>query len=403
MTPRRPLVPDQALFGTLASLLPVAMLAASMPAHGQDYPIVELPPVEATLGGKAFSLIQGVSELSDGRVLVSDPQERSLYVVDFRSGAVRSLGSIGDGPGEFQSPGFLYPIGPDSTLFTDQTTHRAFLVLGDSVLETLNAASLLIARLGTEPPWGADRAGRILGVEGFALSGNGLVRSRVEADSLRILLTTGSVFTWEPGQYETIAELGGQGRLGEWGRTQFGGRRYYTSPLATEGQAWLFPDGWIAVAHPDPYRVDWRRPNGQWIRGDPLPFDQSPVTSQERCFAGTGDRNPEACEEPDIARFMDPVPWPEHVPPFVMARWNRTSPGGIAVQPGPNGMLLIQRTLRADSPGRRYDVVDRTGSLRGTIRLPEDRTIVGRGALSLYVVTKDDVDLLTLSRHAWPF
>ena len=85
-----------------------------------------------------------------------------------------------------------------------------------------------------------------------------------------------------------------------------------------------------------------------------------------------------------------------------MERRNRTTPGGIALQPGPDGMLLIQRTLMADAPGRRYDVVDRTGALRGTIVMPENQTIVGSSSASLYVVTKDDVDLLTLSRHRWP-
>ena len=56
----------------------------------------------------------------------------------------------------------------------------------------------------------------------------------------------------------------------------------------------------------------------------------------------------------------------------------------------------------ADAPGRRYDVIDRAGSLRGTIRLPENRTIVGAGHSSLYVATRNNVDGLTLSRHPWP-
>ena len=65
-------------------------------------------------------------------------------------------------------------------------------------------------------------------------------------------------------------------------------------------------------------------------------------------------------------------------------------------------MLLIQRTLMADAPGRRYDVVDRTGSWQGTIHLPEDQIIVGSGSSSLYVVKKQVPDGVTLSRHPWP-
>ncbi len=394
-------------FGGLAILLLFCLgLTVAPPAtlRAQDYPAVQLPPADRTLPGQKFSLIQGVSELADGRVLVSDGLEQSLYVVDFRSGEVRSVGSIGDGPGEFRDPGFLYPVGADSTVLTDQSTHRAFLVVGDQHPKSLSAATLLIARLSTEPPLGIDRSGRVLGVEGFGYSGGRLAMSRVEADSLRFLLTDGSVFTWEPGSYETIAEAGGQGRLGGWGRTQFGARRYYTSPLAAEAQAWLFWDGWIALAHPEPYRVDWRKPDGEWVRGEPLPFEPVPVTGRARCFALTGDRDPAACSEPNVTRRMDGLPWANQLPPFVMERlWqNRATPGGIALQPAPDGSLLIQRTLMADAPGRRYDVVDRTGSLRGTIVMPENRTIVGSGPESLYVVTKDDVDLLTLSRHPWP-
>ena len=147
--------------------------------------------------------------------------------------------------------------------------------------------------------------------------------------------------------------------------------------------------------------MDWRRPDGEWVRGAALPFDGVPATDWQKCFAATGDRNRDACDSPGLARYVD-LPSPDHVPPFVMAWHDRTTPGGIAVQPAPGGMLLIQRTPMADAPGRRSDVIDRTGSLRGTIRLPENLTIVGSGSSSVYVVTKDDPDGLTLSRHPWP-
>lgn len=74
--------------------------------------------------------------------------------------------------------------------------------------------------------------------------------------------------------------------------------------------------------------------------GDALPFDRAPATDRQKCFAATGDRNPDAC--------------------------------------------------------------DRTGSWQGTIHLPEDQFIVGMGSSSLYVATEEDVETLTLSRHPWP-
>ncbi len=400
--PRRSAAATAVLFATIGCVGVSTAVTHPVRDSSQEEQFVGLLPADQTLDGRTFGKIISVRELSDGRILLSDmgERERYLYLADPRTDEVRSLGRIGDGPGEFRYPGFLYPLGPDSTLFTDQYTHRAFLVADGDHPETLDAGTLLIARLGAEPPWGADRFGRVLGVEGFGHPGDRLLMSRVEADSSRILLTTGNVMDWEPGSQETIATVGAQGRFGESRQLRFG-QWYYTSPLATEGQAWLFWDGWVAVAHPDPYRVDWRRPDGGWVRGAPLPFDRVPATDWQKCFAATGDRDRDACDSPGLAMYVD-LPSPDHIPPFVMARHDRTTPGGIAVQPAPSGMLLIQRTLMADAPGRRYDVIDRTGSLRGTIRLPENRTIVGSGSSSLYVATKHYPDGVTLSRHPWP-
>ena len=405
LNPRRPRRSAAATAVLLTAIGSAGISAAvTHPVRGssQDDPIEGLPPADQTLEGRQFGNIISVRELSDGRILLSDmgERERYLYLADLRTDELRSLGRIGDGPGEFMYPGFLYPLGPDSTLFTDQSTHRAFLVAGGNHPETLDAGTLLIARLGAEPPWGADRFGRVLGVEGFGYPDDRLALSRVGSGLASHPPHDRHPHGLGAGEPETIAEVGGQGRFGGSRQLQHG-ERYYTSPLATEGQAWLFWDGWVAVAHPDPYRVDWRRPDGEWVRGGALPFDRVPATDWQKCFAATGDRNRGACDHPGLAKYVN-LPSPDHIPPFVMAWHDRTTPGGIALQPAPNGMLLLQRTLVADAPGRRYDVIDRTGSLRWTIRLPENRTIVGSGSSSVYVVTEDGADGLTLSRHPWP-
>jgi hypothetical protein len=41
-----------------------------------------------------FSLVRGVAELSDGRVLVADQREVSVYVADFRTGQRRRIGTV---------------------------------------------------------------------------------------------------------------------------------------------------------------------------------------------------------------------------------------------------------------------------------------------------------------------
>lgn len=368
----------------------------------QEFLVIDAPPADAVMQDRHFSWIESVRELSDGRVLVSDEVERSLYILDFRTGRVRKIGTNGNGPGEYQSPGALYGLVGDSTLFIDENVHRWFIVVRDSIVESLDRSSVvgpIIGRVGSQI-WGADRSGRVLGVEGFGYK-PGLIfeESTVLADSLRILITKGSILGpragMDAGLFDTVAAVGGQGRHGV--LVEDGLRLFQRiSPLADEGQAWLFRDGWTAVAHPEPYRVDWRTPDGRWIRGGPLPFVAARVTRAEKCFTLSRATRLTECRL-DLFRL-----WPKNIPAFVMRRVRTVTPGGTALQAGPEGMLLILRTPTLDAPDNRYDVVDRSGKLRGVIRLPADQMIVGFGLSSLYIVQRDAADRQVLSRHPWP-
>ena len=387
----------------LGGVLALATACADEPGVAGPPPVIDLPPADATLQGRDFSRVLSVVELEDGTVLATDQIENSIYVIDLQSGDVRTEGSSGEGPGEYGRVGHLYPLGGDSTLLVAEPPRLLFLA-GDRITQTLEPVFPRLGMGGTgEPPWGVDRSGRVLGVEGFAFQPRS-GWSRTHADSLLIMLSTGSVFDEGTSEPDTIARVGGQGRWGvEHVSTvaQMGGREVtmnstLTGPLASEGQAWLFPDGWVALAHPDPYRVDWLTPGGEWVRGDTLPVTPTDVTPEEQCLA-IGRLVPDAQCDPD--RYPD---WPGQVPPFTMVvdrGW--VTPGGTALQPGPHGLLLIRRTPTTEAPHTRYDVVDRSGALRGAILMPEGGTIVGFGRESLYVVQKDEMDLLALSRHPW--
>ena len=150
------------------------------------------------------------------------------------------------------------------------------------------------------------------------------------------------------------------------------------------------------MAHPDPYRVDWRTPDGRWVLGPRLPFTPVEVTRDEKCFRLSRVTLYTECR---LDQF--PVKWPKHMPAFLRERLRTTAPSGTALRPAPGGMLLVLRTPTLEAPGNRYDVIDRTGALRGVFRLPVDQTIVGFGPSSLYVVRRNAVDLQTLSRHPW--
>ncbi len=91
--------------------------------------------------------------------------------------------------------------------------------------------------------------------------------------------------------------------------------------------------------------------------------------------------------------------WPEGVPPFLLYGPLRAEPALLA---SPDGRLVIGRTPTEASPQSRYDLIDRTGRLTGVVVLPLREGLIGFGARSVYTLSSDDEQLVTLRRHPWP-
>lgn len=165
----------------------------------------------------------------------------------------------------------------------------------------------------------------------------------------------------------------------------------------------LFPDGWIAVAHVGPYRVDWRLPHGEWVRGTPIRGEIPPLTEGERCAAlqGWDYRGIAPCDGDYVSHFA----WPEHPPPFLGPDHMRrmSARGTPALFAAPDGTLVIRRTPLARSMNSRYDVIDRRGRRIGRIVMGRREAIVGFGDRTVYTIATDDMDLQWLRRHEWPF
>lgn len=146
-------------------------------------------------------------------------------------------------------------------------------------------------------------------------------------------------------------------------------------------QPYLFPDGTIAIARYEPYRVDWFSPDGRWTRGAALPVPRVRVDARER--AAYVRRHP---------GMAGATGWPVHVPPFDMTR-----PLGT-----PAGWLAIPRVPMAENPDPRYDVVDRQAKLRAFVTLPPNHRLLGFGKSSVYVIATRDDGIQRLQRHGWP-
>jgi hypothetical protein len=303
--------------------LPAILLACSPPfaVHAQVTSSTQLGPADLRVSGE-FTTITSVRELSKGGLLIADRTNRLVTLFDPLTGLMENVGRVGGGPGEYSGVGWLYGANGDTTLLTDWTTGR-WLVLHEGRVvntETRPFNGLLGPRLS-----GTDKFGHVL-----ALRGHPRPLPRTRADSLIVLRGH------RPSQHvDTIGVIGGRGNEG-FSRTPPRGRTPGTiiaaNPLAAEDQALLLPDGWIAIVWTTPYRVDWRSPDGRWIRGDPLPFERVRVDDAERCFAmARMFRRAMAspCEPSSLKG------WPETIPAFLP---HGRTPSLFAA---PDGRLII--------------------------------------------------------------
>ncbi|MEO5825734.1 MAG: hypothetical protein ABIR59_07595, partial [Gemmatimonadales bacterium] len=354
-------------------------------------PAVLLKPANAVHPAE-FSGIARVRELSDGRLIVLDSAERKLFVVSFTTGDVAPLGRVGDGPEEYRFPIGLFALPGDSTVVTDGQTRRLIIFRGDRPAATVPAeAPVMDAVKGFII--GADPAGNIA----KAFRPRGLGRPTDQGDSIII-----ARYSRAEGRGDTLARM----------RSGFGGapgsanentpaaaraagpipdRQYMYAPVIGD-QAIGFPDGWIAVARMEPYRVDWIDPLGKMFRGPPIPVSVTPLNDNEKRFYLARMAKLDGKPAGNLEDIKD---WRSAIPPF----WGFYN---AALYQAPGGSLLIARAPTAALPTPTYDLVNRRGAYLGQLVLPVGQRVAGFGARSIYVVVVDTDGLETLQRHPWP-
>ncbi len=325
----------------------------------------KLRPPTATLGTPITS-ITSIRELSDRRVLLTDPLEKRAAVVDFSGGTVRDIGRRGSGPGEYTYPAPILPIGGDSSLMVDSFGRRWILLFQEEFLGNVPPAGVVIPA-GSEPI-GTDRYGNIGSIEPIR---RGAIR--VETDSSYVVLNSrGS------GRRDTVARLRPPDPWLDGPRP----------PYAHYERAILAYDGWLAVVRVKPYRVDWRSPAGRWTLGRPIPYQHVPVDdrvkrSYMQGLAGQGKASP-----------PDSLPsWPTEIPPFTVAY------PLFATQ---DGKVLVARASATELEGLLFDAVAHSGVSEQLIQLDPRERIFGTGVGAIYVGTKDDDGFFHLRRHPWP-
>ncbi len=353
-------VPHRVVFSAFV----IAILLIVARVDGQTLKPSGLRAPSASLAAE-FSFLHSVRELEDGRVLLSDPRERRIVVADFSSGVVAQLGRIGDGPEEYRIAGQLAAIGADSSLMIEQLARRWHLFVGARLVGDLPPNAPVVVTVSGSYLYGTDMKGHLLA---FA-------RRTTRTDSQAVILVDRTT-----GKADTVTQLPPPtpGRAG-------------AAPPFPAGfeKALLAYDGWIAVLRLNPYRVDWRSPEGRWTHGAPIPAPEVGVTTTEKSAYL------------DRLRAMVRVPgspppnmdWPATIPPV---------PEAATLLLTWDGKFLVSRSRTAAFPGNLYDVINHSGIRERQVYLPPNESILGFGKGTVYVTVTDDDGIVRLRRHPWP-
>lgn len=362
----------------------IAFTAVATAVAFQQAPrAITLRPADATLG-EPLTSVYSIRELADSRVLISDNgQDNRLVVADLASGRVRTVGTVGAGPGEYRAAGKLFPLAGDSTLFIDspQRGYWWLVLHRDTIVRNIPPDFPALRVVGGRVA-GAGARGLVLGIRqaGSEKLAHDMIRLREiavlgdrsgsRADTLTTL--TGSEFH---------ITQGGTRERPFWAQIQLSG--------SAPEQAVLFPDDWIAFVRLKPYRVEWRTPDGAMVRGPEVPWHAPRADAREKRAAfeilkrRIGDR----------AKMVDDSRWADRLAPIR---------GGSALIASPNGHLLVLRAQWSQAMGTDYDIFDRTGRRIATLALPDSERVVGFGSRSIYVSVRDGDGFYYLRRHPWP-
>ena len=402
-----PLVAGGALLCALAS---TAVLA-------QDPPLRTLAKPELEYA-EPFSCISGLRELSDGRVVVADQREKTLQIINLRTGATVKVGREGQGPGEWALPAGLYAARGDTTLLWDQGNNRFLPILPNGTTGKAFTAELTSGGGGFRTittPRGVDRMGRIYlpGPDFAPPPGGG---PPVAADSAAILrydpssekLDTLGFLRMPKADIETSSR--GEARMV---------MIMAPNPMLPQATWTVTADGRVAILQPEPYHLEWLSPTKTKTVGPTIRYQRLPVTQADReapptinsCATtisiggpppGVGGggmtRSGGAAAGGGRAGERRVAPprtdWPEFKPPFLGGGRLASS-----VAAAPNGDIWVLRTRPASDDTPTYDIFDARGQVTGRMALPKGARLLAFGNGTVYLSRMDEDDLLYIQRY----
>lgn len=334
-----------------------------------ERPLVAQPPerklADAQVLATAFSEITAVRELSDGRVLLLDGRDQVLSLVDIANSTLRTIGRKGGGPGEYARATGLLHAGGDTTLVTDAGNGRLLIVAPDGSFPGV------ITRSGTSTMsvWAAtasDRKGSVFGTAGLGAPETLSERGPDSLALMQLVLSTGLAV-----RVATVAAPPSSVNVTRNGQT-IERVEIVRAPFAVGDQFSVAPDGRIAIARRDPYRLDLVLPSGQRMSGA--------VVKVTRIAVGDAERAEYLASLTNARARAATIQWPDALPAFP-AR---------AVLALANGETWVRRHAPARSASAWYDIFDRRGELSARLPLSRNRRVLAATARGTYVALTDD-------------
>jgi hypothetical protein len=362
----------------VGALLSGAALTVASPAEAQD----EMGPPDVEFE-EGFGLIQGIRELSDGRVLVADRAGKLVGFVDFDAGSLRVLGQVGRGPDEYDLPSSLVALPNDHSMLLDLGNMRLVDIDSEGTFgKTYQARRNTDHSTTTVSPRGSDQDGWLY----------------FEPRSPGPGPETGYVLRWHP-ETDLIEEVASFQRA----PVDQSSRRGPPPPFALNDTWNVLADGSLVIARALDYGVDWVR-DGESTSGPVIMYEPVRVTDadteafRER-FAQTAlamDVNSDGSVGGAFSpgREMVDQAYPDKSFPAVKGPF---VDGGVQVAPW--GEAWVRRSEKAGAPAV-YDIFDQNGERIRQVRLEAESRLVGFGPTHIYTVRTDQFGLEYLRRHS---
>ena len=385
--------------GALLLAIAFCIVASS---EAQNVERVEISIAEVSFS-EPFSSINGLREMSDGRLIISDRTEQVVRFVDLDTGDHQDIGRAGEGPGEYRMPGDLLPLPGDSTLLSDLGNMRMSVISPNGRIVRsfpLMRSDGLFVR-----PSATDALGRLYFLNSVVFARGSSSGTLEMPDSMPVsrwdlnsdVIDTLCYLNQSSSNTRTASRirLGGGGAAASF-------RGLGPSPFAARDAWGVAPDGRVGLAYASDYHVEWAGADGSRVKGEPVDyrpiriFDDDKEEWADRRQGGVGMMITSGGSGGGGSRTMrmprpdtDDLDWPEVKPPFPSDGLKMT----------PEGELWIGRHMRAGE-AQAFDVFDESGRRVREVVLPAGRRLVGFGNGKLYLAYADEDDLQWLERYA---